>query len=436
MLLAPHTQTSMIFEDVAVESASISEEVFNSKYGDIASPVLLQGAAKNWSAMEWSQDTLTRTCGDRKLDQCSHGQPYRLAAHANFRGWVRHGKTLEAIHTQEYGSKHNETLATVADLFRMQQKGHNLHLHAASVDILCTELLDDFGVPMQLRTDYTVQLPSDISEPVTHRCASSRTGKAIAPTITLGPAGAHAPIHIERGSYRLWMAVVKGAKKVRLCSPDDIQALYPKLHEDDWNVHPQDFHADLFEPDFEKFPLLEELRILEATVMPGDVIFIPEGWAHQFSNEEYTISLAYHFVDTAGLPHHMIWLYNTMWHKNPEAKKLDERERQQRELQYIWYHSSESAKHYAEYRTHVDPANLTWAHFFERQRLQMPEDKTIFDMMEDKELETLMRFSVGHNHKTPEAEARWAGNSIDLHAFLAEGETLPHTYVPNTGDEL
>ena len=57
-----------------------------------------------------------------------------------------------------------------------------------------------------------------------------------------------------------------------LISPCTMQAL--KEH---WNVHPNHFHVDLFNPDYEKYPHLEELRVLETPVETGDVVFIPEG---------------------------------------------------------------------------------------------------------------------------------------------------------------
>merc|ERR1711871_1460795 len=111
--------------------------------------------------------------------------------------------------------------------------------------------------------------------------------------LDMGPKGSPHPAHVEKGAHRIWIAPIEGRMSIRLCHVDETHLLKPKIPEDDWNVHPNHFHADLFQPDYDKYPHLKELRVIEAQVEKGDIVFVPEGWAYQLYYDEYTVTVSH-----------------------------------------------------------------------------------------------------------------------------------------------
>lgn len=323
--------------------------------------------------------------------------------------------------------------------------GHKLHLHKAIADVICHELIEDTTVPERFLHDYGTQLPVDISEGVTHRCPGSITTFAQTPLMQVGPKGSTAPTHVEKGARRIWIAMVEGSATVRMCHADDLRHLKPTVpDEDDWNVHPNHFHVDLFKPDYAQYPHLRELRIMETPLKKGEVVFVPEGWAYQTYNDNMSLTISHTFVDRQALPKHMHWLYNSMWHRTPDARKLPERERLQRELQYIWYHSNECANHMGQYMIAAE-TNRSWEHFFDAQRYRLEEGQTLFDLFPAEEFDSLMKLGVGHAktgleggvshqdawHKFHEGLRDATGDDKhdgpSIYDVLALGETLPAT---------
>ena len=458
--LWPPAVYGLLVEMVPYELSTMDQAAFEEKYTDLSYPVrqlrvrnaadsrhcfqvLLKDGAADWKALKWGIDGLVKRCGERRLNKCKVGEH---KVHPGFTGWVRYPESIKPVNLTQYEIDNKVVLETLADLVRLQRQGHKLHLHKAIADVICHELIDDTLVPPQFLHDYGTQLPVDISESRTHRCPGSMTTFAQTPLIQMGPKGVTAPTHVEKGARRIWIAMIEGSATVRMCHVDDLRHLKPKIpEEDDWNVHPNHFHVDLFQPDYEQYPHLKQLRIMETPLKKGEVVFVPEGWAYQVYNDKTSVTMSHTFVDRQALPKHMHWLYNSMWHRTPDARKLPERERLQRELQYIWYHSNECANHMGQYLVAAE-TNRTWNHFFSSQRYVLEKGKTLFDLFPEQEFDELMKLGVG-NQKTGledgsskhDAWARFredlhdatgeGGNSgPNIHQMLALGETLPSTF--------
>jgi ribosomal protein L16 Arg81 hydroxylase len=107
--------------------------------------------------------------------------------------------------------------------------------------------------------------------------------RLIYPRIFIGPKGAVTPLHDDVWGTHAWLAELVGRKRWILFSPDQRELLY------DYKVKPD-------KPDFERFPLFRKAKPLEATIGPGDIIFVPGGWPHYVISLDPTISLTHNFM--------------------------------------------------------------------------------------------------------------------------------------------
>ena len=103
---------------------------------------------------------------------------------------------------------------------------------------------------------------------------------------------------------RFWIMALEGRKLVRLLPPSenaradpaDIAAFQPTL-----------FTADLMDPDFAAHPRMNGMLVYEALLEPGDLLFIPEGWAHQALNVEWNAMISSNYVDQHNVDLHLEW---------------------------------------------------------------------------------------------------------------------------------
>lgn len=86
------------------------------------------------------------------------------------------------------------------------------------------------------------------------------------------------------------MFELRGRKRVTLFPPADSRFLYPHslVRAPHFNVS----RADVFAPDFERFPMLAETHPVEATLEPGDALFIPVYWWHAVRGTGRVLSLS------------------------------------------------------------------------------------------------------------------------------------------------
>jgi hypothetical protein len=63
----------------------------------------------------------------------------------------------------------------------------------------------------------------------------------------------------------------------KLVSPVFAQNLYQNMLQ---SYLPEEVPLSLFESDFSEYKMMEDAKILEAILSPGDCIFIPSRWFH------------------------------------------------------------------------------------------------------------------------------------------------------------
>jgi len=116
----------------------------------------------------------------------------------------------------------------------------------------------------------------------------------------VGPAGAITPLHHDM--LMLFHVQIVGRKRWRLISPLQIARVYN--------------HQGVFSPvdldavDYERYPLMRGVRVLEVVVEPGDAIFLPLAWWHQVTSLDPTVSLS---ISNLAFP-------NSFTYVNPEIR--------------------------------------------------------------------------------------------------------------------
>lgn len=110
----------------------------------------------------------------------------------------------------------------------------------------------------------------------------------------MGPKGTVTPIHHDLTNNL--MAQVSGRKRIKLIAPEYLPFVYNHRH----CYSP----VDLENIDYERFPLFKYVKVIDITIGPGDLFFLPVGWWHHVRGLDATITITCtnfrevnHFVD-------------------------------------------------------------------------------------------------------------------------------------------
>ncbi len=104
------------------------------------------------------------------------------------------------------------------------------------------------------------------------------------PRFWLGPAGTVTPLHCDYDDNvfaQLW-----GSKRICLAPPHHDEFLYPSEANAILFGSPFDPEA----PDYERFPLARHAAVIDCTVGPGDMLYVPAGWYHQVRSLTFSLS--------------------------------------------------------------------------------------------------------------------------------------------------
>lgn len=101
-----------------------------------------------------------------------------------------------------------------------------------------------------------------------------------------GCQGSVTPLHYDLDMAELFHTQLHGEKRVLLFAPSESRRLYryPFTVRSD---------VDLQKPDLERFPLVDQVNGLEATLKPGDTLYMPTGFWHYMVYEQggYAVTL-------------------------------------------------------------------------------------------------------------------------------------------------
>ena len=99
----------------------------------------------------------------------------------------------------------------------------------------------------------------------------------------VGPRGTKTPLHHD--TVMLFHAQVVGRKRWRLISPLQTPRVY--------NHRAVFSRVDLDHVDFDRFPLMRGVQVLETVVEPGEALFLPLAWWHQVDALDISVSASF-----------------------------------------------------------------------------------------------------------------------------------------------
>jgi hypothetical protein len=98
-----------------------------------------------------------------------------------------------------------------------------------------------------------------------------------------GPKGVVTPIHHDLTNN--FMAQVRGRKLIKLVAPYESQYVYNNKH----CFSP----VDLFNIDYDRFPLMREANVIDVEIGPGDLFFLPVGWWHAVKGLDISLTMTF-----------------------------------------------------------------------------------------------------------------------------------------------
>jgi len=181
-------------------------------------------------------------------------------------------------------------LKTVRDVLTIQDRsplGHEIVLFDAPLLHHCPSLKESVRVPKYFPRDYYLLID----------WLNGKNPKDFRnwPSIIISKKGGGTYLHADSGMTRFWAQQLSGRKRWRVFPLSESHKLYPTPHMHYY--YPIVFEVDAFQPDFIKYPKLKGATVYETITEPGDVIFIPEGWAHQVENLEDSVLTSMNFLD-------------------------------------------------------------------------------------------------------------------------------------------
>lgn len=99
----------------------------------------------------------------------------------------------------------------------------------------------------------------------------------------LGPAGTKTPFHHDLTNN--FMAQIMGRKQIKLVAACDIARIYNHLH----CYTPVDGGAI----DYERFPLMRDVQVLECMLNPGELLFLPVGCWHYVAALDASVTMTF-----------------------------------------------------------------------------------------------------------------------------------------------
>jgi histone arginine demethylase JMJD6 len=241
-------------EDLAVRypeidrRAGLSRDEFRREYLYPGKPVVITDAIDNWKARSaWTLDYFRTRYGATEV-------------------------TVYRLDGERYQPNAKETLSLSVFIDKVKNFDFDKYPYYVRDDwrlfTIHNELLTDYEVPSYF-FDWFKLLPPMM--------------RLVYPRIFIGPRGAITPLHLDIWATHAWLAQLVGRKRWILFSPEQRELLY------EYRVQPH-------KPDLKRFPLFAKTRPVECTIGPGDLIFVPSGWAHEVTSLDATISITHNYM--------------------------------------------------------------------------------------------------------------------------------------------
>ena len=417
---------------------NISVADFRARYSSTSKPVIVSGAVASWPAQHWTKKRFGELCGSRPLYPPCAPRDGQVKVQST----AALGRTWGSVFAVDVG----ESLPTIGDLLKAQDdpswsrsvdvnqdgietsilvSGNELYLHDAPVEKLCPDAVKELRAPKYFPVDYRLQL-NGWSGATTHEPpdgAAAANGEMCYlrhhPSIFIGSEGSQSGLHRDSEGTRFWMAVLKGKKSFRLLSQQDsLDAKFrwltdcvkrtggflkslkrkhkPSLIAEMCPQYGIDLFADTLPATADATERLKagddpaastnDLTIWEGEVGEGELLFIPEGWAHQVLNLSPTIAISSNFVDEYSMNGFTKLLLDMLdyataerratnnWEGDPMRQEKMEGgiERLSRRIQHLGFEEAEG-RFPSAVAKELAASDATWDEFFKRNSLEEEE---------------------------------------------------------------
>lgn len=211
-------------------------------------PVILRGAIDHWPARHWTPESLRERVGHAPVE-------VQFGREADDRFEENRAKYTRDMMFDEY-----------VDLVLATKSSNDFYMAAsnsAKSRPSMVHLCDDFADVMDGYFDQSVMTKQSY--------------------IWLGPKGTFTPLHHDLTNN--FFAQVYGRKRIWLIPPLQVLDTY-----NSFNVY---CDVDPRRVDYEQFPAMRNVTMLEVIVKPGDCLFIPIGWLHAVESLDTSISITF-----------------------------------------------------------------------------------------------------------------------------------------------
>jgi hypothetical protein len=225
----------------------ITANEFFSRFYAAGVPLLIRGFFRHCPAvLEWSPARLAERFGDAVVDVMTN-----LRKHPNYAG-----------ERNRYARK--MTMRELVEAIKRDPEGGDLYLAAQSRAFERLSL---------------GQLANEVNlDPLMFDGKHQRERTSL----WLGPGNTVTPLHYDQ--MNVILAQVWGSKRVLLIAPSETGSLY--------NRRGGYSDVDPESPDFERFPLFQNVAVSVMMLEPGSALFLPRGWWHQVRSLTPSISLS------------------------------------------------------------------------------------------------------------------------------------------------
>ena len=225
-----------------------TEREFRERYFEPGTPVILTGAAAHWKGLEaWTLEGLSERIGDREVQVRHYAGEHSVSS-------IR----FERASCSEYLAQLDEGLATDRYLAQLDIPG---------------------------------QLPELVPE---MDSAPFLGGDSIGPYLWVGGGGHVEPLHHDFPADGL-LVQVRGHKRAVLFGPDQHELLYPFSALSPFGL-PYFARVNVDRPDLRRHTRFSRAEPWQASIAPGDALFLPAGWWHQvYIESEVAVSVSFGF---------------------------------------------------------------------------------------------------------------------------------------------
>ncbi len=237
------TDFEMLFPESATEVDSLDHRQFVHDYLDRLRPVVIRGAVANWPAVEkWTPRYLQDAIGHKEV-------------------------TIGTVSPTPVENQHMRVADLVDSLVDHPVWDEKTpYLTKLNIHDEFPELSDD----VRPYPDYA--LPDRMSHRLLKHDLHYPKGQM---ELLFGGGGLGFPLHYDRGFMHAFIMQIYGEKDIVLVPYDQRDSLYISSRYE--SVSSID---NVWEPDFEKYPLLRNVRGFRVRLRPGDLVFVPCGWWH------------------------------------------------------------------------------------------------------------------------------------------------------------